>query len=49
MKCPFYNNGWCEYALDDEEMSCQPDLWDCRSEGDTETCRFGFNLEDGEE
>ena len=42
MECSYYFNGWCLYALDDEELSCQEALCECNSEGDRETCQFGF-------
>lgn len=42
MICPYYENSWCNYALEDEELSCQPALCTCQSEGDVATCQFGF-------
>ena len=44
MTCPFYDNDWCEYALDDEELSCQPEMCWCSSNGETKQCQFGFAL-----
>ena len=42
MKCPYYEIGWCDYALNDKQLSCQPSLCECHSEGETELCQFGF-------
>jgi len=44
MTCPHFDNSWCNYALDDEELSCQPEMCWCSSDGETKQCQFGFAL-----
>lgn len=42
MICPFYVNGWCEWAMDDPQLSQRMDAISCSSQGGIECCQFAF-------